>query len=152
MRAVCLFCVCLAMAATACEDNPGGAVEIAWVIRGSDFRAYACDSDVLGDTPIRTVRLSIRPSKRPNVDYCADGTVRHCEFPCDSSRAGDTLRGVTSFTIPEGSCQVGVTLLDPAGNPIPPSRVQTPDPIEKNIEKGNLTFLGVWQFVIRIPE
>ncbi len=147
MRRFALFLFVLS-ALAACETNDGGAVEIAWVIRGSDFRAYACDSAVLGNQPIRTVRLSIRPVQRPDVDYCADGTVRNCDFPCDSSRAGDTLRGVTPFTVPEGSCLIGVTLLDGQGNPIPASRVQVPDPIRKNIEKGSLTFLGVWQFVI----
>lgn len=135
---------------TSCEPNDGGAVEIAWVIRGSDFRAYACNSDILGNSPIHTVRLFIRPVENPDVDYCANKTVRNCEFPCNSSRAGDTLRGVTSFTIPEGACQIGVTLLDPQGNIIPESRIQVPAPIQKNIEKGNLSFLGVWQFVIHI--
>ncbi len=133
-----------------CETREGGAVELAWVIRGTDFRAYACNAEELGDDAIRTVRLTIRPVSNPGTDYCADGTVTNCDFTCDSDRAGDTLRGVTTFTIPEGACHIGVTLLNERGEVIPGHRVQTPEPMRKTIEQGNLTFLGVWQFVINL--
>jgi hypothetical protein len=133
-----------------CETREGGAVELAWVIRGTDFRAYACNAEELGDDAVRTVRLTIRPVSNPETDYCADGTVTNCDFTCDSDRAGDTLRGVTSFTIPEGPCHIGVTLLNERGEVIPGHRVQVPEPMRKTIEQGNLTFLGVWQFVINL--
>jgi len=135
---------------SACEDRSGGAVELAWVIRGTDFRAYACNAEELGDDAIRTVRLTIRPVSNLSIDYCADGTVSNCDFTCDSDRAGDTERGVTTFTIPEGSCHIGVTLLNERGEAISGHRVQVPEPMRKTIEKGNLTFLGVWQFVINL--
>ncbi|MBU1243227.1 hypothetical protein KKD52_13440 [Myxococcota bacterium] len=140
----------LLLTAAACEVQDGGAVEIAWVIRGTDFHAYACNAQELGSDAIRTIRLSIQPVASPGTDYCTDGTVSNCDFTCDSNRAGDTLRGVTSFTIPEGSCHIGVTLLNAQGNVIPGHRVQVPEPMRKTIEKGNLTFLGVWQFVINL--
>ncbi len=140
---LCLFC-------PACEKQDGGAVEIAWVIRGTDFHAYACNAPELGSDAIRTVRLSIRPVSTPDRDYCSDGTLDNCDFTCDSNRAGDTLRGVTAFTIPEGSCHIGVSLLNAQGAVIPGYRVQVPEPMRKTIAKGNLTFLGVWQFVINL--
>jgi len=146
MMALAAFTLCV----VACEKEDGGAVEIAWVIRGTDFRAYACNAEELGTDAIRTVRLSIHPITAPTRDYCADGTVANCDFTCDSDRAGDTLRGVTAFTIPEGSCHIGVTLLNAQGAVIPGHRVQVPEPMRKTIEEGNLTFMGVWQFVINL--
>ncbi len=135
---------------SACDRQDGGAVEIAWVIRGTDQRAYACNASELGTNTIETVRLTIRPLNQPDQDLCENGSVTNCEFRCDSDRAGDTLRGVTSFSIPEGTYHIGIQLLNPLDQVIGPHLIQVPEPTRKTVEKGNLTFLGVWQVVINL--
>lgn len=146
--------VALLTGTVACEKYEGGAVEIAWVIRGSDQHAYECDSQALGDLRIGKIRLIIRGASGTyeDQDICQEGLVADCVFDCDSSFGSSTHRGVTSFTIPEGDWYIGIVPLDRQGNEIAGNLVQTPDPVLQYIQQGDLTFLGVWQIVVTLPE
>ncbi|MBU1240209.1 hypothetical protein KKF84_18680 [Myxococcota bacterium] len=140
--------------AVGCKSYEGGAVEIAWVIRGSDQHAYDCDSAALGDRRISKIRLIIMGASGAyeGQDICLSGQVSDCVFDCDSSFGSSTHRGITSFTIPSGDWYIGIVPLDRDGNALLASEAQTPEPILQNIQTGDLTFLGVWQIVVNIQE
>ncbi len=133
-----------------CKEYSGGAVEIAWVIRGDDQHAYECDSPKLGENQIAKVRLIILTEE--GEDLCESGRVSNCEFVCERTFGSSTHRGVTPFTIPEGEYYIGLVPLSIQGIPFPQSQIQTPQPMLSTITRGNLTFMGVWQLVVKLQE
>jgi hypothetical protein len=137
-----------------CKDYNGGAIEIAWVIRGDDQRAYDCDSSALGDNKIDRIRLIIRGTQGEyeGIDICENGLVKECNFECETTSGGSTHRGVTSFSIPQGTWYIGLTPIDHDGNPFSSQAILTPEPVLTTIETNNLTFLGVWQMVVTLEQ
>jgi hypothetical protein len=137
--------------ALGCTDYSGGAVEIAWVIRGTDQRAYSCNAETLGENKITNVKLSIISvtGEYNSRNICDLGVVDNCIFECDAD-AGSTLKGVTTFSIPPGEWNIGLIPMNSIGDEIPSSIVQSPHPVRVNIEEGTLSFLGVWQIVINL--
>ncbi|MBN2724569.1 MAG: hypothetical protein JXR95_10910 [Deltaproteobacteria bacterium] len=144
------FFLTLLLSLNSCTEYTGGSVEIAWVIRGTDHRVYACDASILGDKYIHSIRLKIIGENEPykDVDICENGLVENCIFRCKASSGGSTQRGVTTFSIPSGVWFVGMVPLDSNGEEIPPHVIQVPQVVKTTIAPGELTFMGVWQLVI----
>ncbi|MGM0597734.1 MAG: hypothetical protein ACQES9_11930 [Myxococcota bacterium] len=147
-----LFLLVLWSSLTACNEIDGGAVEIAWVIRGSDNQGYSCEDEKLAPFVINKIKLIIKGTEGEydGVDICESGLVKNCVFECDSTFGGSTFRGVTSFSVPSGTYHIGIQPLDSKGNPISKVQVETPSLLRKTIDRETITFMGVWQMVINL--
>ena len=134
-----------------CSDQNGGAVEIAWVIRGSNQKALSCDEKFMGNDAIDKIKISVvaYDGTYAGQDLCDIGIVKHCIFDCSSGYDG-TMRGVTDFSVPEGTYFIGLHPLRRDGTVISTEFVQTPSSVKKDLKNGELTFMGVWQLVINL--
>jgi hypothetical protein len=135
-------CLAAALGASAgCVDISGGAVEIAWVIRGTDQKAAECGD---ANPDIAELRLSVVPVANDATDLCAAGAVKGCHFDC----SGDNGSGITAFAVPAGDYYLGLVAVSADGTDLPPERVAVPPPLPRTIQRGEVSDLGVWQVVI----
>ncbi len=129
----------LALAAPACIEVSGGAVEARWDLRAEkDGNRIDCATAKL--SAMRFVLRALVGGDEP----CSPAQGDRCLFACDREV------GTTGFFIPEGDYSVMLRAVSETGQELGPADgVVTPSPVVRQVRVGQLVDLGVNLVIVR---